>query len=96
MAVSKNNRKLIPSGGAYTEIGDPKRFVPLGDSHCYMRDPRSPKTHHVKVGSEAFYALLDEFNAALGSEKLLIELDSLARRFPTVKWADAAKHLRSA
>lgn len=93
--TSKNNRRLIPSAGAYTEVGEAARLVPLGDNHCYMRDPRAPKTYHVKVNSEQFNTLLDEFIGAVGKEKILRELDHLNRTNPQHGWHVAAKRLRS-
>lgn len=95
MAISKNNRKLKPASGPYNEVGDSTRIVPLGAGFCYMRDPRGPITHHIKVGSVEFIKILDEFSAILGKDKLLAELDTLARRYPDTPWTVGANHLRS-
>jgi|LauGreStaDraftv2_3_1035109.scaffolds.fasta_scaffold190552_1 hypothetical protein len=95
-STSKNNRKLIPSGGGYVEVGEPSRLVPLGANHCYMRDPRSPRIHHVKVNTEQFNTLLDEFITVVGSTKILAELDRLSRTHPAHGWALVAQRIRAA
>jgi hypothetical protein len=93
-ASSKNNRRLNPASGPYTEIGAITRFVPLGANHCYMRDPRAPKSHKVIVGSEQFDTLVDEFVEVVGKDKILVELDKLELTHPGYGWGKTAKRLR--
>lgn len=95
MATSKNNRRLIPSAGAYVEVGEPTRLVPLGDNFCYLRDAKSPKTFRVKVNSDEFNTRLDEVIAAVGKDKILGELDRLARTNPEHGWDKAASRIRA-
>lgn len=93
-STSKNNRKLVPATGGYTEVGEPTRLVPLGGNFCYMRDPRSPRIHHLKVNSEQFNTVLDEFIAVVGPTKILAELDRLSKTNPEHGWALVAKRIR--
>ena len=97
MAVNKNNRG-VPSkqGGPYTEAGQLSRFVPLHAGYCYMRDPRNGKTFHVKVNSERFDTLLDEFVTSIGKERLVSEIEGLSRKYPGDGWDKALRRLRNA
>lgn len=81
--VSKNQRvSKKPSTGPYVEQAGTTRLVPLGAGHCYLRDPRDGRTHHVKVGSPRFRELMTEVAAVTGVEaRLTTELSGLAARY---------------
>jgi len=97
MAVNKNNRRVLSKpAGAYTEAGQLSRFIPLDGGYCYMRDPRNGKAFHVKVNSERFDTLLDEFVATIGKERLVSEIEGLTRKHPGDGWDKALRRLRNA
>lgn len=84
--ASKNQKSGKPTG-PYTEPGDTKRFIPLGDNHCYLRDPRNGNTHHLKIDSPAFYEKLSEITEKYPVEKIKAEISSLSARYPNDLWS---------
>lgn len=97
MAISKNNKRVLSTPtGPYTEVGQFSRFVPLQGGHAYLRDPRNGKNYHVRINSERFDALIDEFISVIGKDRLLPELEALARRFPEDGWHKALTRVRDA
>jgi len=85
--ASKNQRSGKLPSGPYTEPGDTKRFVPLGDNHCYLRDPSNGHTYHLKVDSASFYEKISEITAKYPMDKIKNEVRDLSNRYPNDLWS---------
>lgn len=82
-------RGKIPAGGAYAEVGNFKRFIPLHAGMCYLRDNRDGKNHHLKVNSDRFNELVTEIINSAGRDKVLPDLELLSRSYPNSEWSIA-------
>jgi hypothetical protein len=83
-----------PNQGVYTEVGNFKRFIPLHSGMCYIRDNRDGRNHHVKVNSEKFNTLVDEIIQSAGRDRVIFDLELLAKTYPNSEWSEAYKRYK--
>ena len=93
MKMAKNSRKAAVKGDVSL---DPAQSLIINlnhGQHCRMLDASNLKNPHLKVGSDAFWALVDSNAEAGVADRLAGEIRVLAEQYPTSPWVSVYQEL---